>query len=197
MIRTPSSVYHFSQVVWLVSVQQNIVWNLKMADHTEDLEHAGHISEIIVSCCQLNPPRNYIYEMAFQNWIDVVDNSQMQNICASGSCAEFYIDPAVMCISDTDLMYSPSNHIAVCVGSTFSYRDLDEITEVWKIEILGCPIGYVHLRLSRRLHFNWETDQFEYFVVPKVPEYHSVYRLHTWYHIKCASRTSTRSQIII
>ena len=112
-----------------------------MADHTDDLAYARHISEIIVNCCQLNPPRNYVYEMQFRDWLDVVDNGQMQNMCASGSCAEFYIDPAVMCLGDTDLMHSPINIKAVFVGSTFSYSDLDENTNVYKIETLGCPIG--------------------------------------------------------
>ena len=66
-------------------------------------------------------------------------------------------------------MYSIKNNIAACVGSTLSYRDLNETTNVWKIETSECPNGYVHLILSGRLHFNWETDQIEYFVEPTEP----------------------------
>ena len=137
---------------------------------TDDVTKARNISELILSCCLLNPAENWIHEMGFEKIMYL--KSLGQNIFyLSGSSAEFYIVPAVACIEDFDLMLSRRDHIAVWDGSTFDNIDVNETAKVLKIETSKCPNGYVQLRLIGRLQFNWNTEKYEYFVTNDITTY--------------------------
>ena len=138
-----------------------------MEDLTDDLTIARHISEIIVSCCIVNPHRNptELYDIALRYAILGVSIEGRRRIFVTGSRAEFYIDPAVTCVGDTDLMFPMEDDIAVFDDSTIESEELvvNETTEVWLLETSGCPKGYVHLRKIFQTYFNWVTRQMEYF----------------------------------
>ena len=74
---------------------------------------------------------------------------------------EFYIEPGEIFIGDVDLMFPMTPHVVVCDGSVVDSIDVDETIEMSQIETSDCPSGYVHLRMSGKLQFNWETEQFE------------------------------------
>ena len=138
-----------------------------MEDLTDDLTIARHISEIIVSCCLVEPFRNptELYDIALQYAIFKLSIlTGRRRTCITGSCAEFYIHPAVTCVGDTDLMFSKEGHIAVFDDSTVeSEVGVNEPTEVWLLETSGCPKGYGRLRKICQTYFNWVTGQIEYF----------------------------------
>ena len=137
---------------------------------TDDVKKARNISELILSCCLLNPAGNWMHQMAFRKFL-YLKNRCLNFVHWSGSSAEFYIVPAVVCIGDFDLMMSRRDSIAVWEESTFDNIDVNETAEVLKIETSNCPNGYVHLRLIGRLQFNWNTEKYEYFVTNGVTTY--------------------------
>ena len=133
----------------------------------EDLTKARHISEIIVNCCLVNPPRNYIYEIRIGYVVfSRIGDTGVGCVDLSGSCAEFYIVPAVMCLGDIDVMFSLRNYVAVSAEKTVQYEDLEEKTEIYEIETSECPTGYVHLRLLGRFIYRLEKEQFEFLKAP-------------------------------
>ena len=136
-----------------------------MEDLTDDLTNARHISEIIVSCCLVNPNGYEIYETTLPHAFRELCMKGRRSIHTCGSCAEFYIDPIVSCVGDIDLMFSLEGLIAVFDDSTVDFIvDVDETTDVWLLEASECPKGYVCLRKIGETIFNWVTGQIEYFV---------------------------------
>ena len=131
---------------------------------TDDLTIARHISEIIVSCCIVNPHHNptEVYDIASRYAIFGISIPGSCRTCITGSCAEFYIRPAVTYVGDIDLMFSKEGHIAVFSDSTIEFEvDVNETTAIWLLETSGCPKGYVHLRQICQTHLNWVTGQIE------------------------------------
>ena len=130
----------------------------------DDVTTARHISGIILNCGMVNPPRNVVHETAFLHAFGYLKYSDRDwnQINIAGSSAEFYIDPAVSCIGDFDLMIQKRQHLAVTDESTVDCIDANEEADLWKIETSGCPNGYVHLRWIGKRHFNWDTEQLEY-----------------------------------
>ena len=82
------------------------------------------------------------------NHLQIVDNINM-----TGSCAEFYIVPGVPCVGDLDLMYYTPDKDVAWDGSAVDFKDVNETVDVLRIETLGCPTEYVHLRKLHTLHF--------------------------------------------
>ena len=158
----PLIVYSASSSTKLFHCEQGNFRNSRM----DDLTKARHISEIIVSCCLVNPPRNYIYEIGFGSVFACMCHRDVSCVDLSGSCAEFYVVPAVMCVGDIDIMLSLKNNVAVCAGKTLKYEDLNETANVWRIETSECPIGYVHLRLLGSVTYSLKREQFEFFKYP-------------------------------
>ena len=148
-----------------------------MRGHMDDVTKTRHISELILNSCLLNPARNYEYETAFTDCVNHSNNNYYSLPVGaetiSGSCAEMYIVPAVSCIGDLDLMYSMRDGLAVCDGtSALKYIGFNDGAEVATIETSGCPNGYVDLRFIGRIHFNWDTEKFEYFVTNDTTTYY-------------------------
>ena len=145
----------------------NDVTNDVTDDVTDDLTKTRNISEIILNCCELNPTRNSIQEDAFIVAFDslkVHSKEEGHGVDITGSCAEFNIVTApASCIGDIDLMFPTRDHIVLCDGYVADSLDAKETTNVFTIEPSGCPIGYVHLRGSGKLQFNWDKEQFEFF----------------------------------
>jgi len=68
----------------------------------------------------------------------------------TGSRAEFYIDPMLKCVGDTDIMYHYSNELAIPVGHrplTQLATDFDSRVKVFEIVDSHVP-GYVYLHLA-------------------------------------------------
>ena len=136
-----------------------------------DLVRARHISDLIVSCCQMNSAGNVTNQIAFMVALNS-ESSNYSNFDITGSCAELYIVPGETCIGDIDLMFPMTDHIVVCDGSVVDSIDVDETINVYQIETSDCPNGYVYMRQYGKLQFNWETEQFEYLVFS-----HTVYSM--------------------
>ena len=135
-------------------------------DVTDDQTRTRNISEIIVNCCQLNRTRNFIHEMAFIVAFDTLEvhaTEQGHIGDISGSCAEFNIVPAVLCVGDIDMMFFTRDHIVLCDGYVVGSLEAKETTAVYTINTSACPNGYVYLMGSGRLQFNWNKEQFEFF----------------------------------
>ena len=136
-----------------------------MEDFTDDLTIARHISEIIVGCCLANPNGHERYDATLLYAFLGLRFKGRRSFDICGSCAEFYINPAVTCVGDIDLMFSVEGQIAVFDGSNVDFIVyVDETTEVWLIQASKCPRGYVRLREIGETFFNWVTGQIEYFV---------------------------------
>ena len=173
----------------------NDVTNDVTIDVTDDLTKTRNISEIIVNCCHINPSRAFMKELGsivvFDYLSDYLAIEQGMVLDISGSCAEFNIVPAsaVSCVGDVDLMFCKRDKIILCDGYCIDSVDAEETTDVYKIDTSNCPNGYVHLRKSGGLQFNWDKEQFEYFMPKDTLSY-------LWASSVCTSARHGPAQVV-
>jgi len=122
-------------------------------------------SEFIVSTCQLIPKS---FSSVSDQMHDVIatDTPASKNysiVC--GSTAEFYIRPVNICIADIDFLVSDAGELAFSGDFPVLPSDvcgLADMVQCYKIEPYQRYPGFVRLRISAKMVYNWEYKRYRF-----------------------------------
>jgi len=121
----------------------------------EDNRKARAVSDFLQKSCRVRSTRRLSFADFFRGLsypvVHPVDRVKCKvSPVSTGSAAEFYIEPMLSCVGDTDVMYPYSNEIAIPA----SYPPPSQLPEEFESRVKVYEIvdsrmpGYVHLNLS-------------------------------------------------
>ena len=120
----------------------------------EEYRKVEAVSDFLQRSCRMRPTHRLGFANLFREVsypiVHPVDDLQCKAFPATtGSAAEFYIEPMLSCVDDTDVMYHYSNELAIPAGYPPPKlpTDFESRVKVYVIHI-SRPPGYVHLTLN-------------------------------------------------
>ena len=111
------------------------------------------VSQFLLNTCRRQPAKHTVEASTFcpvpAKWHPSDDDEAQKIPLTTGSAAEFYIDPMLSCVGDTDLMYYDNNKLAIPAGYPPPTQLPDEFHDYVKIfEIIDSHFpSYVYLKL--------------------------------------------------